>query len=64
MAIAKPEHKFRVRALAEKNLPLITVDEAHLVFDWENFQPAFKDLQNLKFDFPSDVCNGNSNPRY
>ena len=45
--LAKPERKSRVRALAEKNLlTLIAVDEAHLIFDWENFRPAFKDLQN------------------
>ena len=52
--LAKPERKSRIRALAEKNLlTLIAVDEAHLIFDWENFRPAFKDLQNLKFDFPT-----------
>ena len=52
--LAKPERKSRVRALAENNLlTLIAVDEAHLIFDWENFRPAFKDLQSLKFDYPT-----------
>ena len=52
--LSKPERKARVRALAEKKaLSLIAVDEAHLVFEWENFRPAYKEIQNLKYDFPT-----------
>ena len=52
--LSKPERKARVRALAEKNaLSLIAVDEAHLVIEWENFRPVYKEIQNLKYGFPT-----------
>lgn len=52
--LSKADRKAKVRALAEKNtLALIAVDEAHLVFEWDNFRPSYKEIQSLKYEFPT-----------
>jgi len=50
--ISKPCNKSKLQDLASKNqLSLIAIDEAHLVHQWQEFRPAYKELKALKNEF-------------
>ena len=50
--ISKPSNKLKLQDLARKNqLSLIAIDEAHLVHQWQEFRPAYKELKMLKNEF-------------
>ena len=50
--ISKPCNKLKLQDLARKNqLSLIAIDEAHLVHQWQEFRPAYKELKMLKNEF-------------
>ena len=52
--ISKPEGKEKIKQLVRCNkISLIAVDEAHLVHLWPQFRNSYKELENLKSDFPT-----------
>ena len=52
--IARAINVSKLHALVQANqLLLIAIDEAHLYSEWSDFQTAFSDLKNIKFDFPT-----------
>lgn len=52
--ISKDENKAKVQMLVDADmLSIITVDEAHLFYQWQEFRQAYKELETLKFCFPS-----------
>ena len=51
--LSKPEKKSMVRTLnSARKLSLIAIDEGHLYHEWQEFRPAYRDLANLKYEFP------------
>ena len=52
--IVKPDKKAKVQRLAQnRQLCMIAIDEAHLYHYWQEFRAAYKQLENLKDEFPS-----------
>ena len=52
--IAKQGNIERIRALvSDGRLSMIAIDEAHLYHQWQEFRPAYKELENLKSEFPT-----------
>ena len=44
----------KIQKLVEANmLSVISIDEAHLFYQWQEFRHAYKDLERLKVEFPS-----------
>ena len=51
--LSKPEKKSMIRTLnSAKKLSLIAVDDGHLYYEWQEFRPAYRDLANLRYEFP------------
>lgn len=52
--MAKPGSVQRIQTLvAEGRLSMIAIDEAHLYHQWQEFRPAYKELEKLKSEFPT-----------
>lgn len=52
--IAKQDKRQKVKELADNNmLSLIAIDEAHLYHQWQEFRTSYKDLEVIKYEFPS-----------
>ena len=51
--MSKPEKKAKVQNLARNNqLCMLAVDVAHLYHFWQDFRVAFRQLEDLKTEFP------------
>jgi len=44
------------------NLALITIDEAHLIYEWHSFRPLYAQCQELPSEFPNTPNNGTVTP--
>ena len=52
--IAKKENLAKIQQLVEaEQLSLIAIDEAHLFHLWQEFWHSYKELENLKVEFPN-----------
>lgn len=56
--MVKPGNTERLQILvAEGRLSMTAFDEAHLFHQWQEFRPAYKELEKLKSEFPmTPIC--------